>query len=323
MWVTPSTKLRDEDIPQEFVQWKAKSFLSKTDIICYSSLSKQEGVYDKIIFDEIQFITENNVQNFFNGKLKTRTILGLTGTMPEHKEKLDLIKKFRLTVLKDISIDDAVNKNVVADYKVKVLEVPLNDVDKNIKGGTKDKPFFTTEKAAYEYHSKNIAKMMFVREKQRLQFAILNRLRFIYKSPTKLETAKHLIKYLKGRTLVFCGSIDHAEELSPYTYHSKTNRDDLNLFLEGKVDLLACVNAGGTGFTYRNVDYFIIVQADSNKSGGFIQKLARSLLMQKDYTAEIWIICLQQTQDEVWVTNALKQLDQNKIEYVNIKNLKI
>lgn len=323
LWVTPSVKLRDEDIPQEFVEWKAKSYLKKTDIICYSSLSEQEGVYDKIILDEIQFITENNVQNLFNGKLKTKTILGLTGTMPEHKEKLDLIKKFRLSILKDISIDQAVDQNVVADYKVKVLEVPLNDKDKNIKAGTKDKLFFTTEKANYEYLSKNIAKMMFVKEKQRLQFAILNRLRFIYKSPTKLETAKKLIQYLKGRKLVFCGGIDHAELLSKHTYHSKTTRDDLNLFLNEKIDLLACVNAGGTGFTYKNVDHFIIVQADSNKSGGFIQKLARSLLLQKNYKAEIWIISLQGTQDEVWITNALKQLDQNKIEYINIKNLKL
>ena len=69
--------------------------------------------------------------------------------------------------------------------------------------------------------------------------------------------------------------------------------------------------------------HFIIVQADSNKSGGFIQKLARSLLLQKDYTASIWVITLQGSQDEVWVTNALAELDSSKIEYVNIKNLKL
>jgi hypothetical protein len=39
--------------------------------------------------------------------------------------------------------------------------------------------------------------------------------------------------------------------------------------------------------------------------------------------ASIWIISLQGTQDEVWVTNALQELDSSKIEYVNIKNLKI
>lgn len=323
LWVTPTVKLRDEDIPGEFVTWKAKSYLSGATIVCYSSLSAVEGEFDVVILDEIQAITEANTLPFFNGKIKAKSILGLTGTMPKHFEKLQLIKKLGLNVEKEITIDDAVQENMVADYKVNVLEVPLDSTTKNVKGGTKAKPFMTTEAAAYAYHSKNVARMMFVNNPQRLQHAILNRLRFVYNSPTKLETAKKLIKYLNGRKLVFAGSIAHAEQLSPHTYHSKTTQDDLNLFLQEKIDLLACVNAGGTGFTYRNVDHFIIVQADSNKSGGFIQKLARSLLLQKDYVASIWVISLQGTQDEQWITNALSELNQDKIEYVNIKNLKL
>ena len=52
LWVTPNTKLRDEDIPAEFKQWKATTYLKKTDIICYASLSNHKGNYDKIILDE-------------------------------------------------------------------------------------------------------------------------------------------------------------------------------------------------------------------------------------------------------------------------------
>ena len=323
LWVTPSTQLRDVDIPDEFVKWKAKSYLSKTTIICYSSLSDLKGEFDLVIKDEIQSITPNNAEPFFNKNIKYKYILGLTGTMPKHDEKLVLIKKLGLNILKEITIDDAVESNMVADYRIKVLEVPLNNTDKNIVAGTKIKSFNTTESASYDYLSKQIARMMFVTDKKRLQFAILNRLRFIYKSPTKLETAKKLIKYLKGRKLVFCGGIEHAEELSPYTYHSKTDKTHLTQFLNEEIDLLACVNAGGTGFTYKNVEHFIVVQADSNKSGQFLQKVSRSILLQPDYQASIWIISLQGTQDEVWVTNALADLDQSKIEYVNIKNLKI
>jgi superfamily II DNA or RNA helicase len=323
LWVTPSVKLRDIDIPQEFITWKAKSYLSGTTIICYSSLSAMEGKFDLIVLDELQSLTEANVEPLFNKKIEYGSILGLTGTMPKHEEKLLIIKKLGLSVIKEITIDEAVEDNMVADYRVKVLEVPLDRVTKNIPGGTKAKPFLTTEGANYDYLSKNIARMMYQSDKRLLQFAILKRLRFIYNSPTKLETAKKLINHLQGRKLVFTGAIEHAEALSKTTYHSKTNQDDLKLFLDGKIDLLACVNAGGTGFTYTNVQHFIIVQADSNKSGQFIQKLARSLLLQKDYQASIWVICLQGTQDEVWVKSALEQLDQDKIEYVNIKNLKL
>jgi superfamily II DNA or RNA helicase len=323
LWVTPSVELRDVDIPKEFVKWKAKRFVTKTTIICYDSLSVQIGQFDMVILDEIQKLTEANTEPLFNGKIKYKTILGLTGTMPKHDEKLALIRRLKLPILKEITIDEAVEGQMVADYKVNVLEVPLDTINKNIKAGTKAKPFFTTEFANYQYLSKNIARMMYQPDKRMLTFAILKRLRFIYTSPTKLQTAMNLIKHLKGRKLVFAGSIEHAEALSPHTYHSKTNRDDLDLFLQEKLDLLACVNAGGTGFTYTNVDHFVIVQADSNKSGNFIQKLARSLLLQKDYVASIWVICLTGTQDEIWVKSALEQLDQSKIEYINIKNLKI
>jgi superfamily II DNA or RNA helicase len=323
LWVTPSVKLRDEDIPDEFNTWKAKTYLKRTDIICYGSLAQQTGDYDLVVLDETQNITEANTEPLFNGKVKYKTILGLTGTMPKHEEKLLLIKRLGLSVLENISIDDAVEGDMVADYKIKVLEVPLDSATKSIQGGTKAKPFMTTEAQAYAYHSKQVARMMYANDKKRVQYAILARLRFVYNSPTKLETAKKLIKYLQGRKLVFAGSIDHAEQLSKTTYHSKTDRTHLNQFLNEEIDLLACVNAGGTGFTYKNVDHFIIVQADSNKSGGFIQKLARGLLLQKDYVASIWIISLQGTQDETWVTNALSELDQSKIEYVNIKNLKL
>ena len=52
LWVTPNTKLRDEDIPAEFKQWKALTYLKKTDIICYASLSSHTGNYDKVILDD-------------------------------------------------------------------------------------------------------------------------------------------------------------------------------------------------------------------------------------------------------------------------------
>lgn len=323
LWVTPSVKLRDVDIPQEFITWKAKSYLSKTEIICYHSLNSVKGKYDLVILDEIQNITEGNTIGFFNGDIECTSILGLTGTMPKHEEKLLIIKKLGLSILKEITIDEAVESNMVADYRINVVEVPLDHVTKNIIAGTKAKPFKTTEGANYQYLSKQVGRMMYVNDSKRLQYAILNRLRFIYKSPSKLNIAKKLINHLQGRKLVFTGSIEHAEELSPYTYHSKTTDENLNQFINGDIDLLACVNAGGTGFTYRNVDHFIITQADSNKSGQFIQKLARSLLIQKDYTASIWVLVLQGTQDEEWVRKALSELDQNKIEYINVKNLKL
>lgn len=323
LWVTSSVKLRDEDIPSEFIKWKAKSYLPKTTIVHYSSLDKQYGDYDLVVLDEIQNITENNSRLLLEKKIKYNNIIGLTGTMPEHQEKLEILKKLKLYVSHEISIDEAVDKDLIADYKINVVELPLDRINKNVKGGTKTKPFMTTEFDSYSYQNKLVNQAMFSGNSDRVNFAVLARRRFISNSPTKFNFAKKLLDHLQGRKLVFCGSIDQAEKISKYTYHSKTNDVDLQLFMSNKIDVLACVNAGGTGFTYTNVQHFIILQVDSNKSGQTTQKLARSLLKQKDYTANIWILCLQGTQDEKWVENALKTFDSNKIEYINYKNLKI
>ena len=63
-------------------------------------------------------------------------------------------------------------------------------------------------------------------------FLILQRMRFIYNLPSKLEAAKYILKHIipiEDRTLIFCGSIAHAEELSKNTYHSKTDDIDLEV----------------------------------------------------------------------------------------------
>ena len=49
LWATTSTKLRDVDIPNEFIKWKAKTIFKKVDIVCWQSLHKQHKKYDLII----------------------------------------------------------------------------------------------------------------------------------------------------------------------------------------------------------------------------------------------------------------------------------
>lgn len=278
LWVTSSAKLRDVDIIEEFVKWKAKKYLPKTTVIHYNTLSKTTGKFDLIILDEFQSITEDNTVNFFNGSLNNTPILAMSGTMPKHEEKLDILRKLKLKVTKEISIDDAVEQDLVADYSIKVVEIPMESFKKTVKAGTKAKPFMTTEASNYDYLSKKVNKAMFMNNSKLTQFAILNRMRAIYNSPSKFEVAKQLIKKLDGRKIIFTGSIKQAEAISPYTYHSQTDDTHLNQFLNEEIDLLSLVNSGGTGFTYKNVQHFILVKVDSDKAGGTTQKLAKQNL---------------------------------------------
>lgn len=312
LWVTPSAKLADEDIPFEFNTWKAKRFLKKLTTVTWMSLSKIEGHFDMIILDEEQYMTENNYKGLFNKTLTYNVLISMTGTPTKHEDKIQLYKNLKLKTIFELTISNAVSIGLLSNYVIKVVNVNLGK-EKNIEAGNKTKRFMTTEESQYNYLSKMVDES-FGKNKT---FRILNRMRAIKNSLSKLNATKSLLSKLEGRILIFSGTIKQAEELSNHTYHSKTDNKDLKLFQNGDIDKIAMVNAGGTGFTYREIDHLLIVQADSDKNGLTSQKIARTLLKQKNYGATVWIICLNNTQDAKWVNSALANFDKNKIEYVS------
>jgi len=319
LWVTPNTKLRDVDIPLEFKRWRALGYLKNTDIICYASLATHKGNYNKVYLDEYQDLTENNSIPFFNGNITYDTILGLSGTHPKHEEKLELYKRLKLDILTSMSIDEAVENNLVAPYDIEVIECWLNAKDKNIEGGSKKKRFMTTEESQYNYLTRIINAKMYSGQIVP-KFFYLNRMRFIYNLKSKNDFAKKFVENLEGRTLVFTGGIPQAEFISKYTYHSKTDDKDYLDFQNEKINTLVCVNAGGLGNTYKNVDNFVIVQINSNKKGDATQKIARSLVLQKGYKANIYILCTVNTVDEKWKDKVLEDFNKNNIKHVSWKN---
>lgn len=311
LWVTLSTQLRDVDIPLEIQKWLGKRWLSKIDILCYPSLASLEGQYDMIILDEYQEITENNTQNLFNGKLKYEYLLGVTGTHPKHYYKNKILDNLGLEELDSISIDEAVGMGLIAPYKVTTIPVKLNNIDKNVLAGSKTNPFYQTEQANYNYLDRVINKLD--EEGKDSLFMRLKRRKFILETESKVEEGKKLLKTLKGRTIIFSGNSETSKKFSKYIYNSKTDSENLDKFQNKEIDILSMVNKGGIGYTYEGVDNFVIVQVDSDKKGNTTQKIARSLLKQTNYTANIYVIYLQDTVDEIWKDRALKEFDPERI----------
>ena len=52
LWVTPSAQLADKDIPEEFITWKAKKFVSRLTTVTWMSLNKIKGHYEMIVLDK-------------------------------------------------------------------------------------------------------------------------------------------------------------------------------------------------------------------------------------------------------------------------------
>lgn len=318
LWVTPLRQLAEVDIPEEFEKWGAKGLLKGLETTTWRSLHKYQGHYDLIILDEEQHITYNNSRNLVEGKLTWDSLITLTGTKTENFDKIRVLEGYlRLPIIKNFSIEEAVDEGVISDYNINVVYIPVDNVLKYPRFNGK---FYTSEWDNYKYWNNRYERAV-EQGLGNLKFLVIKRLRNIYDSPTKHKAAKSLVNLLEGRKLIFCPTQKLTKELSKYNYHGNTSDKNLNMFLQGKIDELAVVTKGGTGVTYTDVTHTILIQSDSDTNGSTTQKIARSLLKQDDYEANIWILCLKETQDEVWVESTLKNFHPEKINKIEFENL--
>lgn len=311
LWVTENTKLRDVDLPNEFKTWNAEDKLKITKFVCYQSLHKIKGNYDLIILDEFQFITLKNCVNLLNKSLSATNILGLSGTYPNSFNKQAILKSLKLKPLKNIDINSAIEENLIADYDITVVEIELDDENKNIKSGRKDKYFYQTEKSKYNYLESKLKPF------HKKSVDIHQRNHFLYSLPSRTNYIRDILPFLSGRTLIFCGTIKQSKEITPYIYNSSTDSMHYDNFQKGKLSHLALVNKGAVGHTYRNVNNLIISKIEKNSLGNVTQRIARALVKQKDHKANVILFKVKNTVEDNWIKHSLKDFSEKNIRYIS------
>ena len=324
--IVPTEKLRDENWKEEYSKWNADYLWTPTIRLCYASASKiQNKDFELAILDEGHNITELSSEFFSNNKVERKVLL--TATPPSDPIKKEILKSLGIKLVYELTLDQAVRLGFVAPYKITVVSVALDNTTKNIPGGTKLKPFMTTESAAYAYHCKAIQQAMFDKTpsgRKRHQFAILRRMQFIYKIPSKTEVIKFLLEKVipqDDRSLIFCGSIEQAEAVCPNRYHSKSGDKAYNAFKAEEINRLSCVKAINEGHNFPGVDSGIVGQLNS-KEKDLVQRIGRLIRYRPGHEAHLYIVVSESTQDEKWLENAVENLDQSKIEYVRFINFK-
>ena len=318
--IVPTESLRDHNWLEEFKKWKMTKYYKYLDRYCYVSINKIfDENYDLVILDELHNITESN-SKFFMQNVSTR-ILGLSATPPTDETKKMLLK-IHCPVIYEYRLDSAVEDSVVAPYKINLVEIQLNSIDKYISAGSKDKPFMTTEYNHYQYLTKLIMNHKFGGRAKAAMFAQLARQRFLGNLKSKMDVAKLIKdKYMVGeRALFFCHSIAQAEELCSDTFHSKSSNKALEMLRSKQIQQLSCVKALNEGENIPDLDSAIIIQINSVERN-LIQQTGRIVRWRPDHEATIWVLVAVGTQDEVWWTKCSENLDKQKITYLNSKNL--
>lgn len=303
-----------------FQSWKddAEKFgmthlLDHIDFVTYLSLPKQHRDYHCLYLDECHSLLNSHDYYLatFPGK-----ILGLTGTPPryKHSEKGEMVSKYCPIIYSYIT-DDAVDDKILNDYKIIVHQLELSTV-KNHRVSLKNGGSFTTsEREHYQYWSGRIAKTdNFAQQKI---FRIM-RMKALMEYKTKELYAQQLLDMVHDKCLVFCNTTEQADRICRDSYHSKNpdSEDNLQAFKAGQIDQLSCVLQLSEGINIPELKAGIILHAYSNERKSS-QRIGRLLRLNPDDKAIIHIFMYRDTVDEQWVTEALKDLDQEKISYTN------
>ena len=368
--VSPTTKLRDDNWPKEFEDWGAiHLFKNHVKSICFASLKKERELlketgrrYKLVILDEIHRLTELSAQAFategedafseFFSEDLTDAILGLTATEPHPKrdpDKTALLEQIAPVVFR-YSLDQGVQDGLIADYQIRVIWCPPDDVNKTIAAGSKKKPFKTTEAKQYDYMTKqmqhtaiqidgiqkqlkentfdlfadpmavekavkNLEKLRATQERQ-----VFARARMIYNLESKTKLAERCIAALSQqniRLLVFCGGITQANRLlGDRVFHSKSTSAAFDAFNRKEINMLGVVNAANEGINFVDLDQALIIQVDSN-ARNLTQRVGRLLRIREGHIGVIYILCAPNTIDQTWLESSLAGFNPNKITYFN------
>lgn len=299
---------------EEAVKFNLAELLSNMTFTTYLSLHKLDSThYDIVIMDECHSLKYSHQPFLVNFKGIT---LGLTGTPPRYarSEKGQMVQQFCPVAYTYIT-DDAVEDKILNDYRIYVHLVELSS-SMNLKVNLKTQQFTTSEQKNYGYWTKRLQEAT---TKKMEQIASVMRMRAMMDYTSKEHYAAHLMSTIEDKCLLFCNTQDQADKLCEHSYHSNNEFSDLHLdaFKKGRILQLSCVAQLNEGVSIPGLRAGVIMHAYGNERKS-AQRIGRLLRLNPDDVATVHILCYQDTVDERWVKEALKDLDQEKIKYLQV-----
>lgn len=351
----PTQKLRDANWKEEFEKWGAIDIYNNNLIrSCYVSMQKHKGIiFDLVILDEGHRITEDNLEFFESNEIKS--IICLTATFPKEglkKEILSALAPVSFTYTLEQGVADGIvtpfeihvlmmdldgdSKYIKAGnakrrwYQTEVVKYEfiqkkfdsakheideLKGIIKQWKLNNNIDLFATTfyKTPQFEKIEKDLASA-----EKKFEISIFERRQFIRTLKCKTKVARRLLDKNynpDNRFIVFCGSIDQANELcGEDVFHSGVKDIAYNKFKALEINQLGVVDALNEGHNLPIVDEAYAVQVNS-KELHLIQRIGRIIRYREDHIAKFYIICVRDTVDEKWVTKALNSFDESIIFY--------
>jgi superfamily II DNA or RNA helicase len=309
--VVPKLTVIDEWKAQA-VQHGLEELIPYIKFTTYLSLTKMPLDFDVVYLDEVHSLLPSH-RDFL--EKYTGEILGLTGTPPKYEksEKGKLIAEF-CPVVYEYVVDDAVEDGIINDYEIIVHAIRLSS-EKNIQKKTKTgKTWLSSEKADYDYWTKQIEETTSAKALQTLRIMRMKAL-MTYKSKERL--AQNILNQQSEKTILFCNTIEQADRLisDSYTSKNKNAKENLLKFKNGEILKLSCVQQLSEGINIPNLKIGIIMHAYGNENK-LSQRFGRLCRLLPHESATLNLLCYIETIDEHWCKQSLEGLNPDKIRWI-------
>jgi len=307
---------------------------------CYQSAYKWEKKdYKLVIADEFHdSLTLKYSRFYYNNNYSW--IMGLSATVDRYS-KIDPEDDFSATkgeLLDEIApvcyvydMDKARKEEVLPPLNVYVVNHKLDDLKKTIDGGTKAKPFKTTEFRHYTYLESKLRTARYIKNSKSRDFtySMFTRKRadFLYNLPSKVIEAKKLKEFLEKneyRTLFFANSLKQLHDIVPGAViaskdaEGNTQKKDVNdkimdRFQNNDIQTVGSFKKLKQGANLNDLDVVCLLSYYS-KDKDYIQRVGR-LRFRKNFIATVIIFRTIGTKEDSWFKKMTEKFDMNNALY--------
>ena len=323
--LVPTVQLQ-EQFKEEFIKWDLEHCLDFTDILCYQTAYKLVGEqYNIVICDEVHLGLSPEYRKFFKYN-NYDNLLCMTATPPEEIEYKEILYKIA-PIAYSITLDKCVKLGIVSPYKITCIPVKLTKQEQDDYKKINNK-FVQWKYQLGHFNAFDNARAIMAnknalpQEKQAaVQFyrTIRERKKIVDFASNKIKKFQQIFaKNMNNKILVFGGANNFTDKLcesiSPFamSYHSKMSKkrreEALEAFKTNKISVLCSTKALNQGFDVPDANMGIICGITS-KSLPMIQRVGRLIRFQEGKIGEIIILYVKDSQEEKWLKNAVKKLN--------------
>lgn len=279
LYCCDNKKLRDEDFPNELKKWGAEKYLDYMDKLCYQSAYKLKGKkYDIVLLDEGDYmLTPKYIRLLINNTFKH--IIFVSATLEDLKRGL-------------------LEEYIPIVFEKKMNEIEGTGIVNEAKGYFVNYILSPEENRKYLAYNEAFSRNLNVPHPKKgvIESIQRNRKMFLGNLDSSLHQARQLANHLykkhpHNKIIIFCNFAEQADRVCKFSFHSKNEKDNLNLadFDEGKIRVLSVVGKIDRGINLKEVNHAIFESAGESKTK-MTQKSGRLRRLEIDEHCELYFL---------------------------------